>query len=217
MRVVLLTISLMMLIAPLAAQATLYKWTDEKGRIHFGDRIPAKYQLKEHDEMNHRGIVVKHREAAKTAEEKAEEKRLAKERHKVELTAKRKRQRDRVLLDTYTTERDLILARDARIEAVESQVQLAEAIIRDSSTSIASLEKKITAIKASSREVPDAVYQRLVGEKQQVAVQSKVKAGHIKRLDRISTQFNGYIVRFNALKAEQKARRELLARERGEL
>ncbi len=214
MRVVLLTISIGLLLAPWTAQAILYKWVDDDGRVHFGDRIPVQFQLKAHDEINQRGIVLKHREAAKTPEEKAEAKRLEKERKKLALAEKKKKQRDRVLLDTYTTERDLIVARDSRLEAVGSQVQLAETIISDSNKTIGSLEKQVVQIKASNREVPADIYQRIDSEKQQVKVQSKVKQGHIKRRDEITAQFSGYVERFKVLKAEQEARRQQLLKER---
>ncbi len=216
MRVVLLTISIGLLLAPWTAQAILYKWVDDDGRVHFGDRIPVQFQLKAHDEINQRGIVLKHREAAKTPEEKAEAKRLEKERKTLALAEKKRKQRDRVLLDTYTTERDLIVARDSRLEAVGSQVQLAETIISDSNKTIGSLEKQVVQIKASNREVPADIYQRIDSEKQQVKVQSKVKQGHIKRRDEITAQFNGYVERFKVLKAEQEARRERLLKEREE-
>ena len=216
MRVVLLTISIGLLLGPWTAQAVLYKWVDDEGRVHFGDRIPVQFQLKAHDEMNQRGVILKHREAAKTPEEKAEARLLDKERKKIELAEKKKKQRDRVLLDTYTTERDLIVARDSRLEAVGSQVQLAETIISDSNKTIESLEKQVTQIKASNREVPTDIYQRIDSEKQQVKVQSQVKQGHVKRRDEITVQFNGYVERFKVLKAEQEARRKQLLREREE-
>ena len=216
MRVVLLTISIGLLLGSWTAQAVLYKWVDDEGRVHFGDRIPVQFQLKAHDEMNQRGVILKHREAAKTPEEKAEARLLDKERKKIELAEKKKKQRDRVLLDTYTTERDLIVARDSRLEAVGSQVQLAETIISDSNKTIESLEKQVTQIKASNREVPTDIYQRIDSEKQQVKVQSQVKEGHVKRRDEITVQFSGYVERFKVLKAEQEARRKQLLREREE-
>jgi hypothetical protein len=208
MRFALLLLSVTLLSSTFSVQAKLYKWVDEDGQMHFGDKIPTKYLVKEHDELNERGMVIKHREAAKTAEQKAEEKRLEKERQKAALEEKKKKQRDRVLLDTYTTERDLIVARDSRLDAVDSQINLAESIIKDSNKNIELLEKQVTQIKASNREVPAELYQRINSEKQQVAVQSKVMGNHKKRRDVISLQFNGYIERFNALKAKQKAKRE---------
>ena len=216
MRCILLPLSLFLLSSSFSVQAKMYKWVDENGQMHFGDKIPLKYQVKKHDVLNERGVVVKHTKAAKTPEEIAIEKELEKERKKAELIAKKKKQRDRVLLDTYTTERDLIVARDSRLDAVDSQIQLADSIINDSNKNIESLEKKVEKIKASNREVPPDLYQRIDSEKQQVASHSRVMENHKKRRDDISSQFNGYIERFKVLKAEQKAKRERLARKRAE-
>lgn len=215
MRFTLFTLSAVLISCAFSAQAKMYRWVDENGQMHFGDKIPPKYLVKEHDELNEQGITTKHREAAKTPEQKAEEARLEKERKKAALIEKKKKQRDRVLLDTYTTERDLIVARDSRLDAVGSQIQLAETIIADSNKKIEGMEKQVTQIKASNREVPIDLYNRIDSEKQQIAVQSKVMENHVKRRDEISRQFNGYIERFKVLKAEQKAKRERLARERG--
>jgi hypothetical protein len=214
MRFVLLSLSVILLSSPFTVQAKMYKWVDENGQMHFGDKIPTQYLVKEHEELNEQGVTVKHKDAAKTAEEQAAEKRLEKERKLAELEEKKKKQRDRVLLDTYTTERDLIVARDSRLEAVGSQIQLAESIIEDSNNKIESMEKQVTQIKSSNREVPADLYQRIEGEKRQVQVQSQVMQNHIKRRDEIATQFNGYIERFNVLKAEQKAKRDKLIKER---
>lgn len=213
MRFALLTISAVILFNPLVAQSKMYKWVDEEGNMHFGDRIPPKYQVKEHDELNEHGVTVKRREAAKTAEQRAEEKRLEKERKKAEALAKKQRKRDRVLLDTYTTERDLIVARDSRLDAVDSQIRLAESIIKDSNAKIKSMEERVAKIKASNRDVPPGLFQRIDNEKQQVEVQSNVKGKNEERRDDIAAQFNGYIERFNTLKAEQKAKRERIKKE----
>ena len=215
MRFTFLPLAIILASSAFSAQAKMYKWIDEEGQMHFGDKIPPKYLVKEHDELNEQGVKVKHKSAAKTQEEKAAEQRLKREQKKAALIEKRKQQRDRVLLDTYTTERDLIVARDSRLDAVGSQIQLAETIISDSNKKIDAMEKQITEIRASNREVPLDLYDRLENEKQQVIVQSKVMETHKKRRDEIAKQFNDYIKRFKVLKAEQKAKRERIAKERG--
>jgi len=215
MHFTLFTLFAVLLSCAFCAQARMYKWLDDEGQIHFGDRIPPKYLVKEHDELNEQGVKIGHKEAAKTAEQKAEERRLKKEQKKAALIERKKKQRDRVLLDTYTTERDLIVARDSRLDAVGSQIQLAKTIISDSNKKIESMEKRIIKIKESNREVPLDLYNRLDNEKQQVVVQTKVMNNHKKRQTEISEQFNDYIERFKVLKTEQKANRERLAKERG--
>jgi hypothetical protein len=215
MRFPFLSLAVILMSSAFTAQAKMYKWVDEDGQMHFGDKIPPEYLVKEHDELNSQGVNIKHRPAAKTAEQKAEDRRLKNERKKVALIEKKKRQRDRVLLDTYTTERDLIVARDSRLDAVGSQIKLAETIISDSNNKIDTMEKQITQIRASNREVPLDLYDRVDNEKQQVTVQTTVMENHIIRRDEIAVQFKDYIDRFNVLKANQKAKRERLAKERG--
>jgi hypothetical protein len=217
MRSILFAISVIAIGSALPAQAKMYKWVDENGQVHFGDKVPQEYLKLQHDVLNEQGVKIDHKERAKTEAELAEEQRLEKERKKQELVERKKKQRDRVLLDTYTTERDLVVARDSRLEAVDSQIQLAKNIISDSKKNLELLEKQVTEIKASNRTVPDQMYERIANGKQQVKLQQQVLEQHKKRHDDIAVQFNGYIERFKVLKAEQKAKREQLARERGEL
>ena len=37
---------LILLVLAFPVQAEIYKWIDEKGKTHFGDRVPEKYQKK---------------------------------------------------------------------------------------------------------------------------------------------------------------------------
>ena len=214
MRVSVLSLALLLLGGSGVVQAKMYKWVDENGQVHFGDSVPEQYLHKAHDEVNERGVVIRHKEAMKTPEELAAERRLEQERKKAELIEKKKKQRDRVLLDTYTTERDLIVARDSRLEAVDSQIKLSQSIIDDSSKKIKSLEKQVAEIKASNRKVPDDLYRRIKREQQQIEVQTRVMSEHKKRRNKIATQFDDYIKRFKVLKEEQRARRERLTKEK---
>ena len=70
MRLTLFTFSAIILCSSFSAQAKMYKWVDDDGQMHFGDKIPAEYLVKEHEELNESGVVTTHREAAKTEEQK---------------------------------------------------------------------------------------------------------------------------------------------------
>lgn len=217
MRFALFPLSLILISVSFGVHATMYKWVDDEGQMHFGDKIPAKYLVKEHQELNEQGVTTRHRAAAKTDKERAIEKLKEKEKLAAAKAEKKKRQRDRVLLDTYTTESDLVAARDSRLEAVDTQIRLSETIIGDSNKKIEALEKKIASIEASNRAVPDDVHKQMNTLEHQSKVHSTVKHNHVKRRDEISVQFDGYIERFRVLIAEKKARRERIARERAEL
>jgi hypothetical protein len=104
-------------------QAATYKWTDDKGVVHYTDKIPAEIVNKGSVELNKQGITVKRVDPALTPEQRraraAEEERdrqAARERELVD-------RRDRALLSTYTTESEIDLARNRALGTIEAQVQ----------------------------------------------------------------------------------------------
>lgn len=213
-----LSFLLLFMLCSAPVQAKLYKWVDEHGQTHFGDKIPAQYLSKEHKELNEQGATVKTHDAAATDEEKAEKRKQERVRKAEERKAELQAKQDRVLLDTYTTERDLTAAKKARLDAVGSQMQLSESIIGDAERKLKATEKQITAIRAQGREVPKNISDKMVREEKQLATQREIAQGHLERQQKINTQFDAYIERFRELKAEQKRiRDERDARRREEL
>jgi len=198
------------------AQAGLYRWVDENGAVHYGDKVPAKYLKKEHDELNEQGTTVKKHDRAMTAAEKAEKNRQEAERKRLENEKRAQALRDRVLTDTYTTERDLVAARDARLDAIDSQLQLSKDIIESSKVKVTKTEQLIERIKASGKMVPEATYAKLEREKLQLATQLGVQQGHQIKREEVIEQFDGYIERFRELMAEKQMRREAYAKRKAD-
>jgi len=198
MRFSLFPLAIVLICSSFFVQAKMYKWVDDEGQMHFGDKIPLKYQSKEHDVLNERGMTAKHREAAKSSEQIAEEKRLDEERQKSVLAAEKKKKLDRVLLDAYDSEQDLMAARDSRLEDVAFQIQLAESSISALNKKIRAIEVHIADIKAENREAPNNLYNNINSEKQQLAVQKRVIASNKKRRAEIIEKYKDYIERFRA-------------------
>jgi hypothetical protein len=209
--------SLLVVIAMLLSTPTLaklYKWTDENGQVHYGDEVPQRYLKQEHSEVSEQGLKVKSVDAAETEAEKAERLRQEQAQKLKEQKEKEQRQRDRVLLDTYTTERDLTAARDARIEAVNSQLQLSESIIQDSEAKLMKTQKLIDSLKAQGKTVPEDMHKKMQREQRQLETHKEVAKGHSEKRDAINTQFDDYILRFRELKADQQKRRDVIEAKR---
>jgi hypothetical protein len=184
-----------------AVHAKMYKWVDDEGQMHFGDKIPEKYLNKEHDVLTDRGLKEKHTKAAKTPEQIAEEKRLQRESQKLAREEEKQRNLDRVLLDAYDNEQALVKARDVRLDDVAVQIQLAESIISTSNKKIGALEVQVERIKASKREVPANLYGSINREKKRVVLQNRIIAKNKKRSAEVTEKYNGYIQRFKAAKS----------------
>lgn len=199
-----------------SAQAGMYRWVDENGAVHYGDKVPARYLKNEHQELNEQGTTVKKHDRAMTADERAEKKQQEAQRKRLENEKRAQALRDRVLTDTYTTERDLIAAKDARLDAIDSQLQLSKDIIESSKVKVDKTAELIERIKASGKMVPESTYAKLEREKLQLATQQGVQQGHQIKRDEVIVQFDGYIIRFRELMAEKQKKREAYAKRKAE-
>jgi len=112
--------------APLSA-ANLYKWVDEKGVTHYTDKMPPDAVDKASVEMNKDGIAVKRTEPAPTAEQRRAK---ALEDERLKATAREREtvdRRDRALMQSYTTEDEIDLARNRALGTIDTQVSSAQA------------------------------------------------------------------------------------------
>ena len=96
---------------------TLYKWVDEKGVTHYGDRIPPEYAGQEQHIMNSQGIEINRLDAQKSAEQLAAE-------DQKKLEALQSQQRDRNLLNTYASVQEIERLRDQRVTLVTDQIKV---------------------------------------------------------------------------------------------
>jgi len=108
----------------LSTEAKLYKWVDENGNVQYSDKIPPTAVKKSHERLDKRGLVIEKKERAKTPEEIAEEQRVRKLQEETRRRLEEQRARDRVLLSTYRSEDDIILARDGKLATYDAQIRI---------------------------------------------------------------------------------------------
>ena len=109
---------------PTADAAKLYKWIDENGQVRYTDQIPQSAASKQHQTLNQQGVVISTKEAARTPEEYAAFEKARKEREAREKIEKQERKIDQALLLTFSSEDELMQARDERILGVDSVIKL---------------------------------------------------------------------------------------------
>ena len=189
------------------AQAGLHKWVDEHGQTHYGDRIPPKYLKKQHSTLSEQGVVIRQKEASKTDEEILQEKKdrqLKAETDKQRLIEQRKQAlRDRVLLDTFTTEKDLEIARDTRIDSIDSQLSLAETLIKNDEKKLADAKKRISDIEKSGRQAPKNLHKVVTSVSKQLEVNYSYIEDKNNERENILKNFDSDVSRFRELKANK--------------
>ena len=194
------------------AYAGLNKWVDEKGHVHYGDRVPSQYLSKEHSLLNEQGVTVRTSEALKTEEEKTEsqqkQKIIAAENKKRLIENRIKALRDRVLLDTFTTENDLVIARDARLEAVDSQISLTETLIKNDEAKLSSIKARIASIEKTGRLAPKNLHKEVISVGRQLENNYAFIEDKSNEREELVNTYNQDVKRFRQLQKEKRAARE---------
>jgi len=117
----------------LPASAGIKCWTNDDGVRECGDAIPPEYAQKAYSEINKGGITVSTTERAKTKEElrieRQENARLAAIREEEARKIRERKAKDRVLLSTFTTEKELAVAHEGQVAAIELRIEHTERIL----------------------------------------------------------------------------------------
>lgn len=191
-------------VQPSLLAGTLYKWVDEEGKVHYGDRIPPEYANKERKVLNERGLEVDTLEAAKTPEQLAEERRLAEQRREQERLAAEQAAHDRMLLATFTTEEDMVLTRDGKIAAIDGMLRITRARIEKAERQLEDLTRRAANLERAGRVVPKRLHDDIASTRQQIERFQAYIVAKRKEQEAIRQQFEADIKRFRELKEAQR-------------
>jgi hypothetical protein len=116
------------------ASAGLYRWVDDKGEVHFSDKVPVAASKKAHTEINKSGISQRELDpAAKIAKQKelqllAEEEAI-KEKIEQDIREKQaaKRKLDQQLLSTYENKQEIVNFFETKIKMLKGNSEILSA------------------------------------------------------------------------------------------
>ena len=186
----------------------LYKWIDENGQIRYSDRLPPNQVRKKHQQLNSQGVVLSTKEAAKSAEElavAAEAKRKLEEEQAAEAKIREAQFKiDQVLLLTFSTEEELTLARDDRLEVLESVIQLINKSIDATQQQLDQLQTSADDIYLSKgKEVPGGLAQKIEHFTRKVENRNGQLEAKMAEKSKINNQYRVDLARYRELKVEK--------------
>ena len=147
-----------LLLAAGTAQATMYRWVDGNGRVHYSDTPPTTFQKSGGAELSKQGNVI--RRTQSETERQAEAERRA-EQKRIEVEQGKQAQLDRALTQTYTTEAEIDLARDRALEHHKLAIKGAEIRSRAVEANLAELKARIATIEKAGRPVSPNLKEQL--------------------------------------------------------
>lgn len=181
---------------------TVYKWTDEKGIVHYGDSIPSQYSQDERSLLNSQGVEVGHVAGNNAAS--------AGERMRAEELARQKAQHDQFLLSTYLSAKDIEQLRDERLSQIDGQLRASSAYIDNLGTRMLALVDRTSHFKpysseANARRMPDDLAEELVSVYNETRNQRRAVEEKKKEQADMRAQFEADIVRYRELTSRPRS------------
>lgn len=103
-----------------SSSGKLYRWVDGKGHVHYGDTLPANAGVRGSEELGKTGQVMKRTES----EEERKARRAAEaEAARIKKEKDEQNRLDQALLATYSSEKEIDMARDRALEFHQMAIQ----------------------------------------------------------------------------------------------
>jgi Domain of unknown function (DUF4124) len=193
-----------LLVATAAVAERTFKWTDNEGQVHYGNRVPPEYAQMERKEINEQGRTVKIYEAAKTPDERAAAEKAAELEARKKALDEEQATHDRSLLATYASEQDMQLAREGKVASVEALLQLTNSRIESMKQRLHGLTEEAATYERSGKQLPHTVESQINNLRSQITRNEGFVKEKEQELGDINKQFDADISRFIELTAEQE-------------
>ncbi|HEY6484100.1 MAG TPA: DUF4124 domain-containing protein [Steroidobacteraceae bacterium] len=174
-----------------------YRWVDEQGVVHYGDRIPPQYAQKEQTVLNNQGVEVRRLDAQKSPQQLAAAA-LAQE------ATVRQKQHDAFLMTTYTSVGDIESLRDVRLDQLRGQQVAAQQYIESLYTRLGALQTRARIFRPYSarpeaHRMPDDLAEDLIRTLNELHTQNNVLTAKNDEVTAVNAQFQADIERYREL------------------
>lgn len=180
------------------AHAALYKWTDAHGVVHYSDQLPVDAINGASSQLNRQGMTVRKTEQARVvqhvAKTEGEEQKL-REAERERLIAAR---RDRALIESYTNEAEIELAKTRAVATIEGQVQSARALVAQITQHRQELEDKKPSY--APRPVPGSLIREIETIDAELARQAEYIERKQKEAENVAARYEADKERFRELR-----------------
>ena len=177
---------------------TLYKWTDDKGNVHYSDHLPSEAVKQERDVLDSHGEVRKVLPRQKTAAELQAEEEQRK-------AAQEAADYDKSLLQTYGNVADIEHARDDRLTIFDSQMQRVQKQVDETQQKLSAARARATEAKAGGKPPNEELEQQVSDLDKELADRYDTLAKLSAERQHTTEQFARDIQRFKQLKSESAA------------
>ncbi len=135
------------------AEAKLYKWVDDKGVTHYGEVIPPEYSNKSNALLSDQGRLIKKNEEINIKDQRASEEDETKKRIDNEAKLEQSR-KDKALQNTFSSEKEIDLARDRNLHQVESLISSIQSLQKAALARLKNYQQEAEERKRAGKKLP---------------------------------------------------------------
>jgi chromosome segregation ATPase len=177
----------------LSAEAKLYKWVDKNGTTHYGETIPPEYADRDTKQIE------KGRVKERTDGFDSKMKDASKTDPAIERANREAKRRDEALLSTYSSEKEIDLARDRNLLQVEARINSYTTMLKSAQTSLDELYRERDALAKQGRKT-DEVLNEITQAEALVAKRQKELDTNQKEMDAVKARYETDKQRYRELK-----------------
>lgn len=175
-------------------------WKNNEGVRECGNSVPPEFAQQGHQEMSQGGARKTVTGRAKTLEELEADQAAEEEKRTLAKEQREQAALDRVLLDTFSSEDDLLLARDGQMAHLESQIKLTDSHIVKLNTNLDELIQDAANHERRGKEPPEKLVTHITSLREQIRDNEQFIATKRVEQDELTKKFEADITRFKKLK-----------------
>jgi len=193
-----LLLSLLPGVEPMAE--TLYRWTDDQGRVHYTDAIPPAAAQQRRALLDNRGIQTQQIDPIKSKEELIRQQELGRMRAEQERLKQEQAKQNAVLLDLYGSEEEIRMAREGKIAALDGVNQITRVNIQRLKVRLERMQQDAADAERSGRGVAKALLERIEATRQQIKQSFEALIEREQQKAQINEKYLADLQRYRTLK-----------------
>jgi hypothetical protein len=195
--------ALLVLAAALAwaspARSATYKWVDEKGVVHYTDKLPAEMANKGGTMLDKQARPVKKIDPAPTPEQVRAREVEDEQRRLLAKANEEVARRDRALVSSYTTEAEIDLARSRALGTIDAQIDSSSAYLQQLGKRKEELGKRRASL--DGKPLPAALEREIEGTESELEKTAAFLDGKKKERVAVVARYDADRARWRELKA----------------
>lgn len=180
-------------------EAKLYKWVDKNGTTHYGETIPPEYADSDTKKFD-KGRVTDRSESFDSKKQNSAKSQTPEDKAAMEL-----RRRDEALLNSFSNEKEIDLARDRSLLQIEARINSYTTLIQSAKTSLDDLNQESETRIKQGRKIPQSLTDDIAAAEARVTKLQKELENSQKESAAVRARYEAEKQRFRVLKGLEPA------------